>query len=429
MELLIILLLLILNGIFAMYEIALVSSRRSRLQEKAGFVNQGAKKALILLEKPERILSAIQVGITLIGIIAGAYGGVAIADDFEPLLRKIGFLREYSEPLSVILIVGAITYFSVIIGELVPKTLALNNPEPIAILLSPVMFVFGKTVHPLIWILSASTKLVLKIFRIKPVVTPPVTEDELKILLKQSSEFGVIEKEESLIISEVFRFGEKRVNTIMTPRVDVFWIDLNDELPASVAEALNSGFSRFPVAQGDIDNIKGLVSIKDILLLEKEGGDKANLLSVVSEPLFIPERMTAVKVLEIFRNTKKHFGFVVNEFGSIEGIATLHDVVENIIGDLPEQNDQVENMVFVRDDGTYLIDGSIPVDDLKDVLRIQNLFGEEETDSFITTLGGLMMHLLDKVPATGDKLIHLGYSFEIVDMDGNRVDKVLVAKL
>jgi putative hemolysin len=425
MEILVITILLLLNGVFAMYEIALVSARKSRLEEKAKFGNIGAKKALKLLGEPEKILSAIQVGITLVGIVSGAYGGIAFAEDIAPFFIGIPALAPYAHTLAVIFVVGAITYFSLIIGELVPKTIALNNPEAIAIFLSPAMNVVGVIAYPVILFLSVSTKLVLKLFGIKNKAEVPVTEEELRILLKQGSEHGVIEKEESDIINEVIRFGDKRASTIMTHRLDVIWIDNTDSQDEILAMALQSSYSRVPVCHKSVDDVRGVVAIKD-LLSWYINHQSINFEEIITDPIYIPEQLPAIKVLELFRETRNHFGIVVNEYGSMEGIITLHDVTENIMGDLPAIEDEDEPDVFQREDGSYLIDGSMMLEDVKDLLELHTLFETGEEEVTINTIGGLAMYKLNRIPKTGDKFSVRGKYFEIVDMDGNRVDKLIV---
>jgi putative hemolysin len=425
MEIFIITILLLINGVFAMYEIALVSARKSRLEEKSKFGNIGAKTALKLLREPEKILSAIQVGITLVGIVSGAYGGIAFAEDIAPFFTNLPSLAPYAHTLAVIIVVGLITYFSLIIGELVPKTIALNNPESIAIFLSPTMNIVGKVAYPVIWFLSVSTKLVLKLFGIKSKVESPVTEEELRILLKQGSEHGVIEKEESDIINEVIRFGDKRASMLMTHRLDVDWIDNTDGTDEILAFALGSSHSRLPVCHKTVDDVKGVVAIKD-LLVWYINHQTLNFDEIITYPVYIPEQLPAIKVLELFRETRNHFGIVVNEYGSMEGIITLHDVTENIMGDLPAIEDEDEPDVFRREDGSYLIDGSMMLEDVKDLLELHTLFEKGEEEVNINTIGGLAMFKLNRIPKTGDKFAIRGKHFEIVDMDGNRVDKLLV---
>ena len=425
MEVLIIALLLLLNGLFAMYEIALISARKSSLEDEAKSGRRGARAALALLEEPEKVLSAIQVGITLIGIVSGAFAGLALAEDLAPLFKNIGWLAPYAQTLSVVLVVGLMTYLSLIIGELVPKTIALNHAESIAIFLSPVMKLFGSVTYPVVWVLSVSTKLVLKLIGVQSRRETPVTEEELRMILKKGSEHGVIEKEESDMINEVIRFGDKRASALMTPRVDVLWLDIHQKPEEILTEALNASFPRLPVCEDEVDQVKGVVNVKDVLAYYIRH-QSLNLSEIMFEPLYIPEQAQALKVLEMFRKTKKHFGIVINEYGSMEGIITLHDLTENIMGDLPAVGDLNEPEFFQRADGSYLMDGSMKVEDAEDLLKVYSLFEEEDERPDVNTLGGLAMYQLNRVPKIGDQFPAGGYLFEIVDMDGNRVDKLLV---
>ncbi|MEE9911619.1 MAG: hemolysin family protein [Deltaproteobacteria bacterium] len=427
MEVLIIALLLIINGIFAMYEIALVSARRSSLEDEAKSGRMGAKTALALLAEPEKVLSAIQVGITLIGIVSGAFAGLALAEDVAPLFRNVSFLAPYAQTLSIVLVVGIMTYLSLIIGELVPKTIALNNAETIAMVLSPAMKLFSSVTYPVVWILSISTKLVLKLFGIENRHETPVTEEELRMVLRKGSEHGIIEKEESDMINEVIRFGDKRASALMTPRVDVTWLDIHQADEEILSESLKSSFPRLLVCEDEIDQVKGVVNVRDILAYYIRH-QTLRLDEIMFEPLYIPEQAPALKVLEMFRKTKKHFGIVINEYGSMEGIITLHDLTENIMGDLPALGDLDEPEAFQREDGSYLMDGSMKVEDVEDLLKVYSLFDEEEEKPDVNTLGGLAMYQLNRIPKIGDKFSAGGYLFEIIDMDGNRVDKLLVKK-
>lgn len=411
-----------------MYETALVSSRKLRLQEAAKFGSIGAKTALNLLKEPEKILSAIQVGITLIGIVAGAYGGLTLAEDVAPWFEGIPILKPYAETLAVTLVVGLITYLSLIIGELVPKSIALNNPETIAAFLSPSMKILGYIAYPVVWFLSISTKIVVKIIGIKPKADAPITEEELRILLKQSSEHGIIEKEESKIISEVIRFAGKRAGMIMTHRLEVEWIDITESNDKIIEKAMKSSFSKLPACLGSVEEIKGMVSVKEILASYIHNKN-FEIKDILTEPLFIPEQLTAPKVLELFRNTKNHFGIVVDEYGSLEGLITLHNITENIMGDLPALEEEDEPEYMQRADGSYLVDGSLVLEDLKDLLGVRSLFEADEEESGINTVGGLAMYKLQHVPRVGDIFIVKGYQFEIVDLDGNRVDKLIITKL
>jgi len=425
MDVMVIGLLLLLNGVFAMYEIALVSARKSRLEEQAQSGRLGAQTAISLLKEPEKVLSAIQVGITLVGIVSGAYGAMILSDDVARWLSHIPVLVAYAKTISVVLVVGLITYFSIIIGELVPKTIALNHAEAIAIALSPLMKVFSSVTYPVVSILSMSTRLVLKLFGVSARKETPVTEEELKMFLQKGSEHGVIEKEESEMINEIIRFGDKRANALMTPRVDVDWIDITQTEERIMAKVLASPHPRMLVCEDDIDKIKGVVNIKDVLSYYINHR-RLRLNDILFEPLYIPEQARALKVLEMFRSTKKHFGVVINEYGSMEGIITLHDLTENIMGDLPATYESGEPAVFRREDGSYLMDGAMMVEDVEDLLKTYSFFGNEDERPDINTLGGLAMYELNRIPKTGDKFVVAGYAFEIVDMDGNRVDKLLV---
>ncbi|MRR17261.1 MAG: HlyC/CorC family transporter [Deltaproteobacteria bacterium] len=428
MEILVIALLLILNGIFAMYEIALVSARRSNLEDEAKSGRMGAETALGLLREPEKVLSAIQVGITLIGIVSGAYGGLALAGDVAPLFKNVSFLAPYAHGLSLVIVVGVITYLSLIIGELVPKTIALNNAEAIAIVLSPAMKLFSSFTYPIVWILSVSTKLVLQFFGIENRRETPVTEEELRMVIQKGSEHGVIEKEESDMINEVIRFGDKRASALMTPRVDVTWLDIHQDQEEILAEALKASYPRLLVCEDEVDQIKGVVNVKDVLAYYIRHRT-VRLEEILFEPVYIPEQAPALKVLDLFRKTKRHFGVVINEYGSVEGIITLHDLTENILGDLPVQGDLEEPEIFQREDGSYLMDGSTKVEDVEDLFAVSSLFEDEDERPDINTLGGLAMYQLNRVPKIGDTFSAGGYLFEIVDMDGNRVDKLLVKKI
>ena len=428
MEILVIALLILLNGVFAMYEIALVSARRSSLEDEAKSGRMGARTALALLAEPEKVLSAIQVGITLIGIVSGAYGGLTLAGDVAALFKNVSFLAPYAHTLSIVIVVGVITYLSLIIGELVPKTIALNNAEAIAIVLSPAMKLFNSVAYPIVWILSVSTKLVLQFFGIENRHETPVTEEELRMVIQKGSEHGVIEKEESDMINEVIRFGDKRASALMTPRVDVTWLDVHQAQEEILAEALKSSYPRLLVCEDEVDHVKGVVNVKDVLAYYIQHRT-VRLEDVMFEPVYIPEQAPALKVLELFRKTKRHFGIVINEYGSVEGIITLHDLTENIMGDLPLQGDLDEPEVFQREDGSYLMDGSMKVEDVEDLLAVFSMFDEEDERPDINTLGGLAMYQLNRIPKIGEKFSAGGYLFEIVDMDGNRVDKLLVKKI
>ena len=425
MEFIIILFLLILNGIFAMYEIALVSSSKARLETLVSKGNKSAKGVLKQLEEPEKFLSTIQIGITLIGIISGAYGGVAIADDVTPLFAMIPGLELYAKDLAMVTTVAVITYLSLIIGELVPKSMALNNPERYATLLSPFMIILTKVSYPFVCLLSASTKLTNKLIGMKDGEERQMTQEELKMILHQSSEQGVIDKEETEMLRDVFRFSDKRANDLMTHRRDVIVLHPSDTQEEVLRIIQEEHFSKYLLVDERKDEIIGVVSVKDIILMV--GNKKVfNLREIARPPLFIPESLYANKVLELFKKNKNKFGVVVNEYGSTEGIITLHDLTESIFGDILEEDETEEEEIVTRQDGSMLVEASMNIDDFMEEMGILS-YEDLESEDF-TTLGGLAMFLIGRIPKAGDIFTYKNLQFEVVDMDRGRVDKLLVIK-
>jgi putative hemolysin len=427
MTIIIFLLLFLMSGIFSMFEVALVSSRKHRLQDLADKGSRGAKTALTLLKEPEKMLSIVQSGITLVSIISGAYGGITLTDSLAGVIVLIGIGSAYAHIISVFIVVSVITYLTLVFAELLPKMIALSNPEKFAISLSRFMQFMGMLIYPLVFILSISIKFLVRLFGLKYASGPPVTEEELKILIKQGSDHGVIEKEESEMIREVFKFGDKTAYHLMTPSADIVFIDKNDPEEVILERVLNSNFSRFPVCDDSIDHVIGIVAVKDILR-NYAVSKQINLLETLSAPLYVPEVMPALDVIELFREKKVHIGIVVNEFGTTEGLITLHDISESILGDFPALLENEPPEIFRREDGSMLVDGNIQIDDLKDALSISEFPLSSESEN-ISTLGGLAMIVLNKVPETGDQFILGEYRFEIMDMDGQRVDKVLVSHI
>ncbi len=425
MEILIILALLVVNGVFAMYEIALVSSSKARLET---MVRNGSKKAgrvLELLEEPEKILSTIQVGITLIGIVSGAYGGTTLADDVQPLFEKNPALEVYAGKLAMIVVVGGITYLSLIIGELVPKSLALNRPEQLAVTFTPFMCVLTKITWPFVWFLSVSTRLINKMLGIRTGEDRPITEEELKFILHRSSQEGVIDRSETEMLRDVFRFGDKRAGELMTHRKEVVYLDTGMSREEVLAVIGEERYSKYLLCEATLDKCLGMVSVKDMAGLLGKGG-KFDLRPVVQEPLFIPENLQATRVLELFKKYKTKFGVVVNEYGDVIGILTLHDLTESIFGDILEEDEEEVPEIVERSDGSWLVDGKMHIGDFMDKMDI--LLYEDIGHKNFTTLSGMAMYLLGRVPQEGDSFSYRELHFEVTDMDDIRVDKLWVRR-
>lgn len=422
-EIIFIILLILANGIFALSEIAVVSSRKTRLQERVLKGDSGAEAALEMINSPSKFLSTVQVGITLIGTLAGAYGGATIAEDLAESLRAVPRIAPFSDVLSIVIVVLAITYFTIVLGELFPKRLALSSPERIASFMAPSMRAFSTLASPAVYVLSVSTELLLKIFGVKPGQEPTVTEEEIRILIDQGTTAGVIEEEEQDIVERVFRLGDQRTEAIMTPRAEIVWLDIDDIL-AEIQKKISSGpYSIFPVSRGRLDQVLGVIQAKDILSITMSN-EKVDLKSFLLPPLFVPESMRALKVLERFKQTGIHLAIVVDEYGSVSGIVSLTDVLEALVGDIPHIEELDEPQIMRRDDGSWLVDGAVPIQDLKEVLQIGQFPKEDE--GLYQTAGGFIMTTMEKVPATGEYLDWERYRFEVVDMDGQRVDKLLI---
>ena len=376
MEFLILAILILVSGIFSMYEIALVSCREIRLQEKAESGNRGAKIALDQLNHIEDFLSTMQIGITLASILAGAYGGVAITAKVLPYLAGLPFHPDVISRITLTLVVILVTYFTLVFGETVPKSIAFNHSESITMALAPFMKGVATVLRPLVWILSISTKGIMRLFGVKSGTERHITEEELKLMIRQSSEHGVIDKQESEIIKDVFRFGSKTAFSIMTPRIDIRWIDENMTKPDILNFIYEVGYSKYPVCDGSLDQLKGILVVKDLIGI-LHAGDTPDLSSILSEPLFVPENMSASDILEKFRERKIHIAIVVDEYGSVEGLITLHDVVEHILGDLPDLTDKEPPDYEQKTDGSYFVSGSMNFWELAEMLEIPDLDDEE----------------------------------------------------
>jgi putative hemolysin len=420
-EILIILLLILLNAFFALSEIAVVSSRRARLQQYALDGRRGAATALRLADDPTGFLSSVQVGITLIAILAGAYGEAALAEPLRQVLADVPLFAPYAGSVSSAIIIVSLTFVSLIIGELVPKRLALRNPERLACIVAPPMMLLSKIAHPVIWFLRQVTELALRLFTAPPVEDPRMTEEEVKTLIAEGTEAGVFEPAEKEMLEGVLRVADRSVRSIMTPRPDVVWLDLNDSVEETYDTIAGSGHSRFPVARHDVDNIIGIVHSKDLLGLTRKGG-QIDLKSVARDPIYVHEGTPILKLLESFRASTVHMAVVLDEHGTIQGIVTPTDILVAIAGDLPEREGEDEPNAIMRADGSWLLDGQMPIYEVERTLEIRGLSAHEHE---YTTLAGFVLTQLGHIPVPGEVFDWNDWRFEVVDLDGRRIDKVL----
>jgi len=423
LEILIIFLLLVTNGVFAMAEIAIVSARKARLRQLADAGNSQARAALELAANPNQFLATAQIGITLVGILAGAFGGATIAEEIATRLGDIPFLAPYGETIGVGIVVLGITYFSLIIGELVPKRLALNNAERIASAVAAPMRGLSTIAAPVVRLLSVSTDIVIRLLGIKPSAEPSITPEELRILIEQGTESGVFEESEQDMIESVLRLDERRVGAFMTPRTHIVWFDIEDSPEDIRRKIADSQHSRFPVIKDSLDNVLGIVRAKD-LLNQSLAGQPLDLRALLRPPLFIPESMSALKVLELFKQKGTHVALVTDEYGGIQGMVTHNDILEGIVGYIPSAGEPAEPQATRREDGSWLLDGLVHIDKLKEIFDIEKLPDEEH--GHYQTVGGFVMTQVRSIPTVGQYFEWGKLRFEVVDMDGRRVDKVLV---
>jgi putative hemolysin len=419
MEIFILLALILLNGLFVMSEIALVSARKPRLEAAAERGDKKAKSALDLSMNPEIFLSAAQIGITLIAILTGVYSGEKFGGYIQPFFERFDSIRPYAKTLSTTIVVIIVTFLSIIFGELIPKRIGLLNAERIAKMMAKPMRAFAKLTHPIVWLLNKTSNLFFKIFNIKSKKDDTVTEDEIKAIISEGTESGTIEEEEKEMIERIFHLGDRNITSLMTHRSDIAWFDVKDNEATIREKIVAEPHSIFPVCDDGIDNIKGIVSIKDLYV----ANDLTQFQKLMKPALFIPDNNSAYQVMEKLKTTKNYSCFIVDEYGSILGMITLNDILEAIIGDMPEQNvDDYE--IIKRDDGSYLVDAQIPFYDFLSGFNKTDWLNEEEQQ--YDTLAGCILHELERIPHTGDKLHWRDFKIEIVDMDGHRIDKVLV---
>lgn len=424
LDVFIVLCLILLNGVLSMSEIAVVSARKPRLQQWSEDGDKRALQALDLANSPNQLLSTVQIGITFVGVMSGAFGGKTVAIALEHTLRAFESLKPYAEQLAFGLVVLGITFFSLVLGELVPKRLALNNPERVASVVARPMRVLATVVAPVAGILSGATDLILRMVGMRPSTDPPITEEEIRLLIKQGTVAGVFEEAEQDMLHRVLRLGERRVGVAMTPRSRMEWLDISEPIQRLRRKISKSAYSRFPVCQGRLNNLLGVVLVRDLLARMLKGGS-FDVRACLRQPLFVHEGMPLLDVMERFKESGTEFALVVDEYGTIEGVVTLNDILEAIIGDLPSLDDLGEPSVVKREDGSLLVDGMLPVDELKELLNLKTLPGEKA--GHYQTLGGFVMTCLKKIPVSGEHFTCSGYRFEVVDMDRHRVDKVLIA--
>ena len=411
--------LLFLNSVLAMAETALLSARKARLQNQSNQGDLRAASALKLTENPNQFLSVIQIGITSIDLLVGALTGATLGLWINGQMDRFPALEPYSEIIGLLVGVLPVTYVSLVLGELVPKRLAMRDPERISSMVAGPMTFFSRLFSPFVRLLSFSTESVLRLMGVKPSEDPPVTEEEIQLLIDQGTQAGVFEESEQDMVEGVFSLGDQRVYSLMTPRTDIVWLDINDSPQEILQKIAESEYSRFPVCDGSLDKVLGIVKARD-LLVPSLAGEPINLKEKLRPALYIPETSFASRALEIFKEQNRELMLVIDEFGSLQGILTLNDIIEEIVGDF-----EVEPQATQRQDGSWLLDGMLPIDDFKEIFNLRTMPHESEYE----TLSGFMMTTLGRVPQTADHFEWNTLTFEVMDMDGNRVDKVLVTTL
>jgi putative hemolysin len=425
LEITVIMVLILANGIFAMSEIAVVAARKIRLQQRAEEGDARARLALDLANAPEQFLSTVQVGITLVGILAGAYGGARISQPLAEFIASFPELADYAQGLALGLVVAAITILSLIFGELVPKSIGLRYPESIASRVARPMMLLSRVGGPMVKALTGSVNAIMRLFGIRESAEPSLTEDEIRAVISEGAESGVLEPAEESIVQRVFQLGDQRVAAIMTPRVDIEWVDV-DISPEELREFLAShSHTQFVVCDKDLDNVLGTVRAAELLPAVLRGG-RIDLKSLIREALFVPDSMPAFKLLEAFRASHRHVAIVMDEFGAVEGLVTVTDLLEGLVGTLPGNATEAAGWFVTRGDGSWLVDGSAPMEEVTRKFEVE--VPEAELGAY-HTIAGFVMARLGRIPRTADAFESGGLRFEVVDMDGRRVDKVMVHRL
>jgi putative hemolysin len=419
-EIALIFILILLNAVLSMSEAALVASRKARLQQQASEGNKSSALALKLIEDPNIFLSAIQIGITLIGVLNGAVGGATISESLAVTLSKVPYIGEFSEEIALGIVVVVITVLTIWLGELVPKRLGLNTPEKISQVVAGPMLFLSKVFSPFIKLMSGATNFVLQVIGVNPSSEPPVTEEEIHLLINQGKQAGVFQEAEQDMVEGVFKLGDSRVYSLMTPRTEIVWLDITDSIEVIRQKIADCPFSRFPVRQDSLETIVGIVKSRD-LLVESLSEKEFDLKSLLKPAFFIPETMFASRALELFKEKNTELLLVVDEFGGLQGLLTINDILEEIVGAMEFEEPQATQ----RQDGSWLLDGMLEADEFKELFNFNSLPHEDEYE----TLSGFMMTQLGRVPLSSDSFDWNGFRFEVMDMDGRRVDKVLVTTL
>jgi putative hemolysin len=424
LDVLIIVFLIILNGFFSMSELAVVSARRARLSVMAEAGSKGARVALELADDSSRFLSSVQIGITLIGILSGAYSGTTIAQPLGEYLSAIPLIAEHGEELAIALVVIVVTYLSLIIGELVPKQLALKNAEAIACVVSRPLRMLATMATPLIYLLDRSNKLVLGLMGEAAAAENKVSEEEVKAVIAEGTESGVFDQQERQMMERVMRLHDIRVTSIMTHRQDVVWIDMNEAAESIIAKMQESRHSRYPLCEGDVEKVVGVVIAKD-LLFHIDKPDSINLRAAAQQPITVPDKSSILEALEKFKQSTSNMAVVIDEYGGLEGIITLKDIMEAIVGVLPEPKHREDYTGIQRDDGSWLLDGGLAIHEAEELLGVRNL---AEGSGQFSTVAGFLLAQFGHIPKESDKVHWRNLCFEIMDMDRNRIDKVLVSE-
>lgn len=419
-EIAFIVLLTLFNGLLSMSEAAMVASRKARLQQLANEGDKASRTVLDLLEDPNVFLSTVQIGITLVGVLAGAVGGATLSEALAVSLASIPRLAPYSESLAIVIVVMGITAVTIWLGELVPKRLALHSPERIARAVAGPMLIVSKLFLPLVKLLGVATNLVLRLLGVKPSSEPLITEEELQVLIDQGTQAGIFEESEQDMVEGVFSLGERRVYSLMTPRTEIVWLDIEDTIEEIRFKISENEYSRFPVRQDTLDVILGIAKARDMLVASLSEGP-IRLKQLLKPAFYIPETMSAARALEIFKEKGTEMLLVIDEFGGLQGLLTVHDIIEEIVGEIELEEPQATQ----RQDGSWLLDGMLEVDEFKEIFNLPTLPHEDEYE----TLSGFVMLSLGRVPQTADLFEWHDLRFEVIDMDGRRVDKVLVTTL